>query len=552
MLNRLHERYRSQPSSQSDAGTSSSGHGTLDTGPGARRHAGLRRGRPTTLTRKIVIAFVIVLALVGVQAALTTYLLTRVVEQSARLVSPALDRVDNLAHIEADVLRLRTLEYSMIWSTSAGVREEYGLEIDSLRTDIDRRFQAYRALAPDPTLANTLASVLQSYRSYLVSQQEVTADVQRGDQAEALWAYLRYQPSFQHLDDLLHGLRHQEYRQTELLRDQMVQSVVWARWPLGIVVVLVAGAEVILGWHVSRHIAQSMQVLLQGARRIADEDFSTPVIPPPEQELATLAETLNSVMVTLAAQNAERARLQEERLRLARNRLSQIVQAQENERARISRELHDQAGQALTALRYGLSRVQLHAGDPSLAEEIRRLIALATQTTQQISTLARDLRPSVLDDLGLIPALRSYAREFSERIGIPISLSITGSVPRLMSEAETTVFRVVQEALTNVAKHAQAKHVWIDLIVQEDSLQIRVRDDGRGFDPQTVAQEYRLGADSRPGLGLIGIRERVHLLGGRMEVVSAVGEGTRLQVAIPLDDGARATPSQVQVEVSSR
>jgi signal transduction histidine kinase len=491
-----------------------------------------------------------VLALVGVQAGLTIVLLTRVVEQSARLVSPALDRIDDLAHVEADVLRLRTLEYSLIWSTSDGVRQQYGLEMAALRVDIDRRLQAYQALDPDPKLAEMLASIVQSYRDYLNSQQAVATALQRGDQSEALWAYLRYQPSFQHLDDQLHGLRHQEYASTELLRDQMVQSVVWARWPLGIVVVLVAGAEVVLGWHVSRRIAQSMEVLLQGARRIAMEEFTEPVVPPPEPELATLAHTLNAVMAELAAHDAERARLEEERLRLARERLSQVVQAQEEERARISRELHDQAAQSLTALRYGLSRVQRLARDEATVAEVDRLITLATQTGRQISALARDLRPSVLDDLGLVPALRSYSREFSERIGVPVQFALSGPLPRLAPEAETAVFRVVQEALTNVAKHAQAGHAWVNLAAIGDQLQVEVRDDGRGFDPNTVTQVRSLNGSSGAGLGLNGIRERVQLLGGQVDLASENGGGTRIRVTFPLYGNRRVSSSPTQTEVA--
>jgi|GEM_PF-2061539 len=490
-------------------------------------------GRPTTtLTRKLVLAFAIVLVLVGAQAALSVYLLTRVVEQSARLVSPALDRVDDLAHIEADILRLRTLEYSLIWSSRVDVRQQYTIEMAGLRSDIDQRLKAYAALQSDAQMDARLADLTQSYHAYLGHQQIVIDYLAQGRQDEALWEYLRYQPSFQNLDDQVHGLRHQEYAVTEQLRDQMVQSVIWARVPLGILVFLVAAAEIGLGWHVSRRVAQSLEVLLHGARRIADEDFATPVPPPAEPELATLAETLNAVMTSLASHNAERARLEEERSRANRERLSQVIRAQEDERARISRELHDQAAQSITALRYGLGHIQRITNDAEVAAEVERLIALAAQTSRQISALARDLRPSVLDDLGLGPALRSYARDFSERFEVPVQVSLPSPLPRLLPDAETAVFRVVQEALINVAKHAQARHVWVALAVSADNLCVEIRDDGRGFEPKQVFQV--VGASTGAGLGLMGIRERVHLLGGQMGLTSEVGRGTQIKVAIPL------------------
>jgi signal transduction histidine kinase len=138
----------------------------------------------------------------------------------------------------------------------------------------------------------------------------------------------------------------------------------------------------------------------------------------------------------------------------------------------------------------------------------------------------------VLDDLGLVPALRSCAREFSDRIGVPADLSVGRDVPRLSRDAELTIFRIVQEALTNVAKHARASRVGIDLGVDDRGLTVCVRDDGRGFDPSTAAAAP---AGTGPvGLGLAGIRERAGLLDGSVEIASAPGQGTRLVATVPL------------------
>lgn len=488
-----------------------------------------------SLQQKLMLAFVIVLVLVGAQAVVTDLLLTQVVEGSALLVRPALSRVDQLAHTESDLLRMRTLEYSHLWSASETVRQQSGAEMAGLRAGIQARIDQYAELDLDQARADAIASVAQGYGNYLASQQRVAEALQRGDQLEAQWEYVRFQDPFRKLDDELHSLRHREYAVSEAIRDEMVQVALWARWPLGLVVVLVAGAELAVGWYVSRRIALSLEVLQTGARRIAREDFDEPVAIPGERELADLAGGLNEVMVTLAANKVERARLEEERLRLLQEHLSHVVRAQEEERARVSRELHDQAGQALTALHYGLGRVQRLTQESVVAVELQRLVALAAETGRQIAALARDLRPAVLDDLGLIPALRSYTREFSERIALPIDFSISGSIPRLSPEAETTVFRVVQEALTNVAKHAGAHHAYVELAIQEDRLQVAVRDDGCGFNPRSVTRQGQSQKGSRPGLGLAGIKERVQLLGGTLMIDTEEGKGTQLIVTFPVN-----------------
>ncbi|MDE3077652.1 MAG: sensor histidine kinase, partial [Chloroflexota bacterium] len=304
----------------------------------------------------------------------------------------------------------------------------------------------------------------------------------------------------------------------------------------------IAAVEVLLAWRVSRAMSRSLEVLEGGAERIARQQFDRPIPPPPEPELASLALTLNDDMRTLAAHNREAARMDEERIKAARERLNQVVRAQERERARVSRELHDQASQALTALNYGLTRVRKLLRDDSAAAEIDRLLSLSADTGRQIGALARDLRPGALDDLGLVPALRSYARDFSDRIGVPVAVSVRGPIPRLSGEAETVVFRVIQEALTNVAKHAQAQHVTVDVRLQDSCLKVDVADDGQGFDAEAVLSES---TGSVQALGLTGIRERVQLVEGDFRISSRPGQGTRLSVRVPAPRaGSRSRPCE--------
>jgi signal transduction histidine kinase len=492
-----------------------------------------------TLRRKLGLALGAVLLLVAAQSVVTVVLLTQVLDRSALLVRPALTRVDLLAHAEADVLRHRTLEYSFLLTPDAGARERAREEMGRLQAEIDRRLAQYGDLDVDEARTDELVRVRQALAEYLRSYGLVVAAVRSGDQDEALWEYLRFQGHFQELDDRLHALRHREYDATAALRDRIVQDAALARWPILAVVVFVAGLEVGILAYFTRGFARSLGQLQDGAGRIAREQFDEPVPTPPERELGELAEALNRAMAGLSAGRREREQIEAARQQLAHVRVALVVRAQEEERARIARELHDQAAQAMTALHYGLAHVKRVATDPVLAEEIDRLTVLAARTGRQVAGLARDLRPSVLDDLGLVPALRGLVREFTDRFGVPVELSVHGSVPRLAPDAETTVFRVVQEALTNVAKHAAATRVWVDLAVGEGAaLHLVVRDDGRGFDPARLGPAGR--SREQSGLGLGGIHERVRLLEGELAIETAPGAGTRLRVRLPLDTAPAA------------
>jgi signal transduction histidine kinase len=493
-----------------------------------------------SLSRKILLSFAGLLVLIAGEVAFSIVLLARLVDQSTLLVSPTLEQVDALAHAEADLQRLRTLEYAEIWENRSAVRDQNRQEMADLRADIERWLASYAAQQSDRQLVTSAMEITARYHQYTTAQLAVLAAVDRGDRDAALRSYLGYQPSFIDLDTRLHALRHEEYRQAEQLRNHLVDTALNARWLLSLAAVAITLVSAGLGWHLYQRITTSLSLLVSGAHRIAREEFDVPVPLPPEQELAVLAGALNTAMAALAARRVERERLEEERQHLARTRLGLIVQAQENERARISRELHDEAGQALTALRYGLGRVRHHVTDPTIVGTLDWLIDLTAEIAKRLGTLARDLRPSVLDELGLVPALRSYVYEFSGRVDLPVELTVRGTLPSLPAVVETTVFRVVQEALTNVARHAHASHAHVELAADADRIRIAISDDGQGFDPAAVASGNCPSAESAGGLGLIGIRERVELLGGHLAITSATGSGTRLLATIPLADASAA------------
>lgn len=212
--------------------------------------------------------------------------------------------------------------------------------------------------------------------------------------------------------------------------------------------------------------------------------------------------------------------------------LERLVTAQEEERKRIARELHDETGQTLTALSLGLRGLEESlTGDPT---QVQRLLSdlrvLNARAIDDLHQLIADLRPTLLDDMGLVAALRWFAKRYTERLSIPVGVEITGEKRRLTPYIETVLFRVAQEALNDVAKHAQAQHVGIKLIFEPGVVTLRVSDDGVGFVPEAVFSD----SPHLKGWGLFGVQERMTLCGGRCEIDSAPGQGTRLTVQVPV------------------
>jgi signal transduction histidine kinase len=209
--------------------------------------------------------------------------------------------------------------------------------------------------------------------------------------------------------------------------------------------------------------------------------------------------------------------------RVTRDALRRAVEAQELERRRLARELHDEIGQDLTSLLLGLKTIEEAGDKEELNEATAALRELIVTALQDVRRLAVELRPQALDDFGLVPALERLATTFSEQTGMVVELEDRLGGLRLPSDVETALYRIVQEALTNVVKHAQARHVSILLTWKERRVAAVIEDDGRGFDPRAETE----------GLGLLGIRERLDLLGGRL-VTEATGAGMTLVAEVPL------------------
>jgi signal transduction histidine kinase len=233
------------------------------------------------------------------------------------------------------------------------------------------------------------------------------------------------------------------------------------------------------------------------------------------------------------------ADLQTERLKESQQRemlrgelFRRVVAAQEAERQRIARDLHDETGQALTAIGMGLRGLEARlTRSPKLAgPTLRELQNLAADALQELQRLMTDLRPSHLDDLGLPAALRWYAGRIQERYPLVVKVDFSGSEQTLDDAAKIATFRIVQEALNNIIKHAEAKNVIIELAFQQNDMRVKIRDDGCGFDLEHLKKEQ---SSSRPPLGLAGMQERALLLGGSVNIQSRPGQGTLIEALIP-------------------
>lgn len=224
----------------------------------------------------------------------------------------------------------------------------------------------------------------------------------------------------------------------------------------------------------------------------------------------------------------------EQSLHHARLRLqalsNRMLEMQEAERRHIARELHDEIGQSLTAIKLNLEALARRIGDAASRALAEDIAGVAGQVLDQVRQLSLDLRPPQLDDLGLRAALNWLVKRHSREGGPDIVLEAAEDLPRLGAQAETACFRIAQEALTNILRHAEAKSVRIALAVQDGHCCLHVSDDGRGFDLAAARARAVQGAS----LGLVGMNERVALAGGEIRLASRIGEGTQLRARFPL------------------
>jgi signal transduction histidine kinase len=269
-------------------------------------------------------------------------------------------------------------------------------------------------------------------------------------------------------------------------------------------------------------------------------DTHTPAFTPEHEEIAK--EVADLLALTLQkARMLEQAQIDRERLHTLS---AQLINAQETERRHIARELHDEIGQALTIVKINLQSLQPFAvagadrpTPPQVAQTaLQDSLNTVDVALRQVRDLSLNLRPSILDDLGLVAALRWYVDRYSQRTGLTTAFRVTGSLPPLPANVATACFRIVQEALTNVARHAQAQRVTVALKPQAEALHLLIEDDGIGFDVEAA----RVHALQGSSLGLLGMEERARLVEGHLALHSTPASGTQIHVHIPLAGSALA------------
>ena len=307
----------------------------------------------------------------------------------------------------------------------------------------------------------------------------------------------------------------------------------------------------VFAWGAARSVRKPIVVLTGAAERIAGGDLARPIPPLADDEVGRLGRAFEDMRVALktsldsvARANEElerrveeRTRQLEEAYRQLRKRdesrgqlLRKVISAQEDERKRIARELHDETSQTLSALAMGLETALASFPSDMSRQRLAEAKALTLRTLEELHRVIFDLRPSVLDDLGLLSAIRWYAERNLEPLGIAVHFELSGPERRFPPEIETALFRVVQEAITNIARHSGADTALIQVALKDDSLSIEVEDDGNGFDPATIG----LSGPPERGLGLLGIRERVELLGGQVVIDAAPDQGVRIALTVPI------------------
>jgi signal transduction histidine kinase len=317
----------------------------------------------------------------------------------------------------------------------------------------------------------------------------------------------------------------------------------------GIVALLIASAG---AWLHAHSVVRPIRRLTSDAARMASGDLDSPVAVSRDDEIGELARRFDEMRIKLKDSLEESARWAEElehRVgertreveernrelsslnRVRRQLLAKTISAQEEERKRLARALHDDSAQTLTAVLMTLKTAEdaLPAAPDGALRALGRSRSQLEVALREIREAIMDLRPSALDDLGLAAAIRWYADEHLRPHGIKVALEITGDEQRVKGAAATAIFRIVQEAVNNVARHSGARKARITLEFDPTAVLTVVEDDGTGFDPEGLRQPQEGGR----GLGLLGMRERAELFGGDVEIASHAGQGTSVRVRIP-------------------
>ncbi|MGZ5473509.1 MAG: HAMP domain-containing sensor histidine kinase, partial [Thermoanaerobaculia bacterium] len=294
------------------------------------------------------------------------------------------------------------------------------------------------------------------------------------------------------------------------------------RVAIGALSLLILGAGLLAVALISNVLTKPLRHVAAGAQQIAAGDLAHRVPQGGNDEIGQLAASFNDMAERVAERDASLRQLSK-----------RMLSIQEQERVRIAREVHDELGQALTAMKIDVQ--QLAKREPLLAEPLGSISRAVDNTVDLVRRIATDLRPAILDDLGVTAALEQQLRRLRESTGMQTTLTVAVE-PELDMLTGVTLYRIAQEGLANVIRHAEATEVEVSLAVEDDTAVLEIRDNGKGMSHEQIA--------SSQSLGLLGMRERAELLGGSVAIDSRPGEGTRVRATLPLgkDDPNLANP----------
>lgn len=318
------------------------------------------------------------------------------------------------------------------------------------------------------------------------------------------------------------------------ITDRSLKQAVWyMTWQVVLTTIIISILGILGAFYLTKILMIPIRRLVDAANSVALGDLTQKVIPISQDEIGLLSSSFNGMTASLEQYNLERDTMLKELqdTEIARKQvLEKLISVQEDERKRISRELHDETSQSLTSVMVGLRLLESHSVNEDSKRSLCEMREVVAKTLIEIRNMARQLRPSVLDDLGLLPAIQRYIAEYPRRFGLDIDLHVRGSMDqRLNPQIEIAVYRIIQEALTNIARHAKAENACVIMEHRQGQLLVVIEDDGIGFN----TQEFE---NKESGLGIFGMKERAALVGGSLVIETKPGSGTSLFLKIPLEE----------------
>lgn len=478
---------------------------------------------------------IVVLALVFVAGNVVNRLSTL----SESITGRAMQRIEYMSQINTNLMQWRGLNLSIILIDDPKTRQVYQSQLSGVIADTLNMVQQYSNIITDPVRRADYEAFLIHVTEYTQVDKDLNSLLAEGEGREAMELFSSSQSAFDEMSYHINRVKNDEINST---REASLRATVTATSTRSFFTWLtLAGiASLIgLGFYIWYSLSSGLRRLLIATRRVTSGDLSQPIPKVSKDEIGELAQSFNTMVSSVKQSQEENQRLTQEALKLKEERIGLLqqqffttIKAQEEERKRIARELHDDTAQSLVTLSRGLDSLvsrQKGLADGSLKqlEQMRQTVDLSLQNIRRFS---QDLRPSIIDDLGLVPAIEWLANRLDKLQLTKARIKTEGTIRRLSPEIELTLFRIAQEALTNVIKHSKATQVDIAIIFKADKVVLNITDNGKGFTVPVSWNEVAI----RSQLGLLGMRERAQLIQGNLEINSQTGIGTIIHIEAPI------------------